>query len=62
LEALEQLIELGFRRLMTSGQEKTAYNGARRVAELRTQAAGRIEILAAGGIKMIRTGDPIEFL
>jgi copper homeostasis protein len=27
-EALEQLIDLGFRRVMTSGQEETAYNGA----------------------------------
>src|SRR5262245_66208957 len=32
--ALEELIDLGVRRVMTSGQEETAYNGAARIAEL----------------------------
>lgn len=49
-EALEQLIDLGFRRVMTSGQEETALKGARLIAELIQRAAGRIEVLPAGGI------------
>jgi copper homeostasis protein len=61
--ALEQLQELGFRRIMTSGQEEIAYNGAALIAALLQRAAGRIEILPAGGINrftladiLIRTG------
>jgi copper homeostasis protein len=49
-EALEHLIALGFRRVMTSGQQETAYNGASRIAAFRLQGAGRVEILPAGGI------------
>jgi copper homeostasis protein len=55
--ALEQLIDLGFRRVMTSGQEETAYNGARRIAELIGRAAGRIEVLPAGGINRFTVAD-----
>src|SRR5262249_17760035 len=50
LAALERLIDLGFRRVMSSGQQETAYNGAGLIAELIARAAGRIEILPAGGI------------
>lgn len=49
-EALEQLIELGFSRVMTSGQETRAEQGIPLIAELIRRAAGRIEVLAAGGI------------
>ena len=49
--ALEQLIDLGVRRLMTSGQKPTATDGAPLIAELIRRAAGRIEILPAGGIR-----------
>jgi copper homeostasis protein len=55
--ALEQLIGLGFRRVMTSGQEETAYNGAELIAELVTRAAGRIEILPAGGVNRFTVAD-----
>lgn len=56
-EALEQLIDLGFRRVMTSGQEQTAYNGTKLIAELIQRAAGRIEVLPAGGINRFTIGD-----
>jgi copper homeostasis protein len=49
--ALEQLIDLGVRRVMTSGQQPTALRGARLIAELIEQSAGRIEILPAGGVR-----------
>src|SRR5262245_55296878 len=48
--ALETLVELGFRRVLTSGQEATASAGAELIAELRRRAAGRIEVLPGGGI------------
>jgi len=50
-EALEQLIGLGFTRVMTSGQRATALEGAETIARLIEQAKGRIEVLAAGGIR-----------
>jgi copper homeostasis protein len=58
-ETLEQLIELGFRRVMTSGQEETAYNGAELIARLMGQAAGRIEVLPAGGINGFTVRDVV---
>lgn len=48
--ALEQLIDLGIRRVMTSGQEGSAPKGIRRIAQLVEQSRGRIEILPAAGI------------
>ncbi len=50
LLALEQLIELGVTRVLTSGQESSAFNGAANIARYIEQSAGRIEILPAGGI------------
>jgi copper homeostasis protein len=58
-EALEQLINLGFRRVMTSGQEETAYNGAALIAELIHRSAGRIEVLPAGGINRFTAADVV---
>lgn len=58
-EALERLIDLGFRRVMTSGQEESAYNGAKRIAELVSRAAGRIEVLPAGGINRFTVADVV---
>ncbi len=55
--ALDQLIELGCRRVLTSGQEETAYNGAGRIAELIRRAAGRIEVLPGGGINRFTVAD-----
>ncbi|MEN3610360.1 copper homeostasis protein CutC [Plantactinospora sp. ZYX-F-223] len=49
-EALEQLIELGIPRVLTSGQEETALAGAPLIADLVGKAAGRIAVMAGGGI------------
>lgn len=49
--ALETLIDLGFKRVLTSGGAKTALEGARQIRALVEQADGRIEILPAGGIR-----------
>jgi len=50
-EALDRLIDLGFRRVLTSGGKATAAAGAAVLARLVERAAGRIEILPAGGIR-----------
>lgn len=53
-QAMEQLIDLGLRRILTSGQAASAVGpngGASLIAELVQRAAGRIEILPAGGIR-----------
>jgi len=48
--ALARLIDLGVDRVLTSGGARTAPGGAERIGRLVIQAAGRIGILAGGGI------------
>jgi copper homeostasis protein len=50
VDALEQLIDLGFTRIMTSGGAPTAMAGAAVIRRLIEQARGRIEVLPVGGI------------
>jgi copper homeostasis protein len=57
LESLETLIELGFNRVLTSGQAATAVEGCDRLAELVRAAHGRIVILPGGGIRAANVGD-----
>ena len=49
-EALEQLIDIGAERVLTSGQHQTAELGLNLLKELNVIADGRITILAGGGI------------
>lgn len=60
LAALETLIDLGIRRVMTSGQEETAYEGAALIARLIEHARGRIEILPAGRINRFSVADVVS--
>lgn len=48
--ALEQLIDYGFDRVLTSGQAATAPEGSELIRALHRQANGRIGILPGGGI------------
>jgi copper homeostasis protein len=48
--ALETLIELGVHRVLTSGQDSSALEGAPLIAELVERAGDRIVIMAGGGI------------
>ena len=48
--ALEQLIELGFTRILTSGGPSLAIDGLAALRDLNERARGRIEILPAGGV------------
>ena len=50
-EALETLVDLGFDRVLTSGGAATAMAGMGSLRALVQQAAGRIEILAGGGVR-----------
>ncbi|MDB5304811.1 MAG: hypothetical protein JWM97_2360 [Phycisphaerales bacterium] len=58
--AMEQLIDLGIRRVMTSGQQPTALQGAGLIADLTRRSAGRIEILPASGIRPANAGEIIS--
>lgn len=49
-QALEELIELGFDRVLTSGQEATAEKGVDLIAKLIEQAGGRIIIMPGCGV------------
>ena len=60
LATLDQLIDLGVTRVMTSGQEASAYNGAARIASFIGHAAGRIELLPAGGINRFTVADVVS--
>ena len=57
LAALETLIELGFDRVLTSGQKPTAAEGADLIAELVRAARGRITVLPACGIEAGNAAD-----
>ena len=48
---LDELIDLGFTRLLTSGQQKTAVEGRELIRGLIEQAGARIEVLAGGGVR-----------
>ena len=50
-DALEQLVEIGVTRVLTSGGAPTAVDGASAIAALVAQARGRIVILAGGGVR-----------
>ncbi|MCE1156855.1 MAG: copper homeostasis protein CutC [Bacteroidales bacterium] len=49
-KALEDIIGLGCDRILTSGQQPTAYEGMQLLSELQQQAAGRIILLAGSGV------------
>lgn len=49
-ETLDRLIDLGVKRVLTSGGAVSALAGAERLRKLIAHAAGRIEMLPAGGI------------
>lgn len=50
-KALEELIELGCERVLTSGGAASAIKGAEKLKGLITQAAGRISIMPGAGVK-----------
>lgn len=51
LQMMEQLIEIGCERILTSGQQKTAPEGVQLIAELNKKANGRIIIMPGSGVR-----------
>lgn len=50
-EALEQIIDCGFKTILTSGQKPNVTEGVNRLAELVTKADNRITIMPGGGLR-----------
>jgi copper homeostasis protein len=50
-DALDELIDLGVVRVLTSGGANTALEGASRIGALVNQAEGRVGIVAGGGVR-----------
>src|SRR5512140_3030011 len=57
--ALDQLVDLGVTRILTSGQQDTVPEGADLIRRLIDYAADRIEVLPGGGIKPYNLEDVI---
>jgi copper homeostasis protein len=57
---LYRLIELGFTRVLTSGQKKIAAEGRERLRELMLHAGERIEVLPAGGVRQHNVRELLE--
>ncbi|WP_264874897.1 copper homeostasis protein CutC [Vibrio agarivorans] len=55
--ALEQIIELGCERVLTSGQARTAQEGIEQLNALVKQAQGRISIMAGAGVNADNAAD-----
>jgi copper homeostasis protein len=57
--ALDQLVDIGVTRILTSGQQDTVPEGADLIRKLNEYARGRIEVLPGGGIKPFNLPDVI---
>lgn len=57
--ALETLIRLGVQRVLSSGQRENAWDGRANLAAAVQQAAGRISIMAGGGVDETNAADLI---
>ncbi|MDB4902270.1 MAG: copper homeostasis protein CutC [Mucilaginibacter sp.] len=60
-QALEDIIEIGCERILTSGGKSTAIEGARVIANLIKKAAGRIIIMPGSGINENNVTDLVHF-
>lgn len=58
--ALEQLVDLGITRVLTSGQKDSVPEGVGLIAELVERAGKRIEILPGGGIRSFNVREIVE--
>jgi copper homeostasis protein len=60
-QALEDIIEMGCERILTSGGKSTAMEGATVIAHLIEKAAGRIAIMPGSGINENNVADLVRF-
>lgn len=58
--AVDTLCDLGFARLLTSGQEETALQGVMAIAATVAHAAGRIEVLPCGRVRAENAADVVR--
>lgn len=61
LTSLEELIDLGFDRILTSGLEITALGGKDLLKALLEQAAGRIEVMPGAGVTAVNMVDLLQY-
>ena len=59
-EALEQLVDLGITRILTSGQKDSVPEGVELIKKLIERAGDRIEILPGGGIQLWNVKEMVE--
>ncbi|EUC49509.1 hypothetical protein COCMIDRAFT_84424 [Bipolaris oryzae ATCC 44560] len=55
-EGVEAVVKCGFKRVLTSGGEKSAVEGVERICRLQEVFGGRIEIIAGGGVRSGNVG------
>ena len=60
-QAMEDIIELGCERILTSGGKTTAMEGSPTIAHLIEKAAGRIVIMPGSGINETNVADLVRF-
>jgi copper homeostasis protein len=60
-QALEDIIEIGCERILTSGGKSTAMEGAGVIADLIKKANGRITIMPGSGVNENNAGDLVRF-
>jgi len=60
-QAMEDIIEIGCERILTSGGKSTAMEGARVIANLIKRAAGRIVIMPGSGVSEKNVADLVQF-
>ncbi|OLF17441.1 copper homeostasis protein CutC [Actinophytocola xanthii] len=57
VRALDRVVELGFTRVLTSGRARFALDGADLIRELNDRAAGRVQVMACGGVRAGNAGE-----
>jgi copper homeostasis protein len=60
VRVMEDLIQLGFNRILTSGGKDKALDGIENIAELVTASKGRIQIMAGSGVNPINCLDFVQ--
>ncbi|MCR8557065.1 copper homeostasis protein CutC [Mucilaginibacter sp. BJC16-A38] len=60
-KAMEEIIEMGCERILTSGGKSTAMEGAYNLARLVSKAANRIKIMPGSGVSEANVADLVRF-
>jgi len=60
-QSLEDIIEIGCERILTSGGKSTAIEGSRIITQLIEKAAGRIKIMPGCGVSETNVADLVHF-